>query len=235
MAQQLQVNPVLSLITQRGEALAMGTVSVVKSRSRTAALVLALDRVAPATATRALARANTFVEDMGVLHPVRDLVRNRVRGDKHAAATAPRQPTASMRTRRQIVSEQANINIVQQIYADFGQGKVQAILERMNPDVDWVNAGPLAVPYARGRRGLGEVSEFFSTLAATVDVQSFEPREFFASGDRVVVLGAWSGRAKTTGKPFASDWAMAWTVKAGKVTSFRSYEDTHLVAAAFGA
>jgi ketosteroid isomerase-like protein len=91
------------------------------------------------------------------------------------------------------------------------------------------------VPYARRRRGLDEFSEFFSTLAATVDVQSFEPKEFFAGGDRVVVLGAWSGRAKTTGKPFASDWTMARTVKGGKVTSFRSYEDTHAIAAAFGA
>lgn len=133
------------------------------------------------------------------------------------------------------MNEQANIDTVQQIYADFGQGRIPAILERVGPDVEWVNAGPLAVPYARKRRGLDEVSEFFSTLAATVDVQLFEPKEFFAAGDRVVVLGTWSGRAKATGKPFASDWAMAWTVKGGKVTSFRSYEDTHTVAAAFGA
>ena len=133
------------------------------------------------------------------------------------------------------MNEQANITTVQQLYADFGQGKVPAILERVNPDVDWINAGPPSVPYARRRRGLGEVGEFFSTLAATVEVQSFEPKEFFASGDRVVVLGAWSGRVKATGKPFASDWSMAWTLKAGKVTSFRSYEDTHAIATAFGA
>lgn len=133
------------------------------------------------------------------------------------------------------MSEQANINTIQQIYADFGQGKVEAILERVNPDVEWVNAGPQVVPYARRRRGLEEVGEFFSTLAATVDVQSFQPKEFFASGDRVVVLGNWSGRVKTTGKPFASEWTMAWTLKGGKVTSFRSYEDTHAIAAAFGA
>lgn len=133
------------------------------------------------------------------------------------------------------MSEQANINTVQQMYADFGQGKIEAVLERVNPDVDWINAGPQAVPYARRRRGLEKLGEFFSTLAATVDVQSFEPKEFFASGDRVVVLGAWSGRVKTTGKSFASEWAMVWTLKGGKVTSFRSYEDTHAIAAAFGA
>ena len=132
-------------------------------------------------------------------------------------------------------SEQANIQTVQQLYAEFGQGQIPAILARLSPDVAWVNAGPESVPYARQRRGVDAVQSFFGTLAANVDVQTFEPKEFFASGDRVVVLGAWSGRAKPTGKTFASEWTMAWTLRDGKVTSFRSYEDTHVLAAAFAA
>jgi uncharacterized protein len=133
------------------------------------------------------------------------------------------------------MNEQANIETVQKIYADFGQGNVPAILDRVNADVDWINAGAKEVPYAGRRRGVSEVRDFFSALYACLDVQSFEPKEFFARGDRVIVLGAWSARAKSTGKAFASDWTMAWTVKAGKVTSFRSFEDTHVVAAAFSA
>jgi uncharacterized protein len=133
------------------------------------------------------------------------------------------------------MNEQANIQTVQQIYADFGQGKVQAILDRVNPDVSWVNAGPEVVPYARKRRGLDEVREFFDALYAAVEVQSFEPKEFFADGDRVIVVGAWSGRAKPTGRIFSSEWTMAWTLKAGQVVSFRSYEDTHALAVAFSA
>jgi len=130
-------------------------------------------------------------------------------------------------------SEQANIQTVQQIYVEFGLGQIPAILTRLSPDVVWVNAGPEAVPYARERRGVDAVQSFFGTLAASVEVTTFEPKEFFASGERVVVLGAWSGRAKPTGKPFASDWAMAWTLRGGRVTSFRSYEDTHVLAGAF--
>ena len=133
------------------------------------------------------------------------------------------------------MSEQDNIKTVQQIYADFGQGNISAILSRLSPEVAWVNAGPESVPYARRRQGLDAVHSFFASLDATVEVQSFQPTEFFASGDRVVVLGAWTARAKPTGKPFASEWAMAWTVRDGKVTSFQSYEDTYAVAAAFGA
>ena len=133
------------------------------------------------------------------------------------------------------MSEQQNIQTVQQIYADFGQGNIPAILGRLSPEVAWVNAGPESVPYARRRQGVDAVQSFFASLGAAVEVQSFEPKEFFASGDRVVVLGAWSGQAKPTGKPFASEWAMAWTLRDGKVTSFRSYEDTHAIAAAFAA
>lgn len=133
------------------------------------------------------------------------------------------------------MSEQANIQTVQQMYADFGQGNIPAILAQLNPDVTWVNAGPESVPYARQRRGVDAVQSFFAALGANVEMQSFEPKEFFASGDRVVVLGAWSGRAKPTGRSFVSEWAMAWTVRGGKVTSFRSYEDTHVMVAAFGA
>jgi ketosteroid isomerase-like protein len=133
------------------------------------------------------------------------------------------------------MSEADNIKTVQQIYADFGQGNVPGILGRLSQHVSWVNAGPESVPYARRRKGLEAVASFFESLAASIDVQSFEPKEFFASGDRVVVLGAWSGSAKPTGKPYASEWAMAWTVHDGRVTSFQSYEDTHAIATAFGA
>ena len=95
------------------------------------------------------------------------------------------------------MSEQANIQTVQQIYADFGQGKVQAILDRINPSVDWVNAGPEVIPYARRRTSVEGVRFFFETLATAVEVQSFEPREFFAAGNRVIALGAWSGCARS--------------------------------------
>ena len=129
--------------------------------------------------------------------------------------------------------EAANVQTVQQLYADFGRGDVPAILARLDPDVAWANAGPSAVPYARKRRGIDEVRDFFASIAASVEVQVFEPREYFSQGNRVLVIGRWSGRTKPTGRAFASDWVMAWTLKGGKITSFQSYEDTHQLAQAF--
>lgn len=77
------------------------------------------------------------------------------------------------------------------IRTSFGRGDVPAILAVLNPDVRWVNPGPSSVPYARQRRGLDEVREFFDSIYASVEVTAFEPREYTASGDRVTVTGAW--------------------------------------------
>jgi len=132
------------------------------------------------------------------------------------------------------MNEQANIAKIQSMYAAFGRGDVAAILAEVNPDVRWVNPGPNSIPYARERRGLDEVRQFFDEIYANVEVTSFEPREFFANGERVVALGTWAGRAKPTGRSFADEWAMAFTMKDGKVTSFRAYEDTYAQVQAFG-
>ena len=131
------------------------------------------------------------------------------------------------------MSEQDDVRTVQEIYAAFGRGDIPSILNVVSPNVEWFNAGPTEIPYAGRRRGLDEVKEFFQTLYAMVEPDEFEPQEYLAQGDRVIVLGRWSGRSKTTGRAFESAWAMAWTLQNGKVTSFRSYEDTEAVAAAF--
>ena len=129
--------------------------------------------------------------------------------------------------------ESNNIETIQRLYAAFGRGDIPAILAALDPDVEWVNAGPDAIAYAGARRGVAAVRAFFETLAATVEVRRFEPREFLAAGERVVALGHWAGRIKATGREFASEWAMAWTMRDGRVIAFRSHEDTHAVAMAF--
>ena len=131
------------------------------------------------------------------------------------------------------MNESANIATIQRLYADFGRGDIPALLAALDPEVDWINAGPSTIAYAGTRHGLAQVREFFATLEASIAVQTFEPREFIAQGDRVVALGRWTGRVKATGREYASDWAMAWTVVNGRVTAFQSYEDTHAIATAF--
>lgn len=82
------------------------------------------------------------------------------------------------------------------------------------------------MPFSGKRTGRVSVGEFFSLVADAQDVLQFEPQEFIAQGDKVVVLGHYSWRAKATGKEYNSDFAHVVTIKGGKITSFREYMDT---------
>ena len=70
-------------------------------------------------------------------------------------------------------------------------------------------------------------------MAATADFKRFEPRDFFADGDKVVVLGFYESVIKTTGRTFAAEWVMVFTLRDGKVARFREFTDTVALSAAY--
>ena len=124
------------------------------------------------------------------------------------------------------MSEQENLQLVQELYAAFGRGDVPAILEQMTDDVVWYDPGPPEVPHAGRYRGPQEVGSFFGRLAETLDIEEFAPTEFLAQADRVVVLGSIRARVKNTGRTYDNEWAMTWTLRDGKVAGWQIYEDT---------
>ena len=65
-----------------------------------------------------------------------------------------------------------------------------------------------------------------SALLETLTLEAFEPRQFIAQEDTVVVLGSYRGTARETGRRFATEWAQVFTLREGKVTKFREYADT---------
>ncbi len=131
------------------------------------------------------------------------------------------------------MSEEQNQQTVQGLYEAFGRGDVPTMLAALSDDVDWRLDGPASVPYFGQFKGHGGVVDFLTKLGSNVEMERFEPREFIAKGDKVVVLGGERGRVKSTGQAFDNEWAMVFTFKDGKVTSFRSYEDSGAVAGAF--
>jgi uncharacterized protein len=89
------------------------------------------------------------------------------------------------------------------------------------------------VPFAGKRRGRGAVGEFFSTLASLQDARSFEPREFIAQGDKVVVLGHYVWQVKANERTYESDFAHVFTVRGGQIVAFHEYTDSAAAAKAF--
>lgn len=131
------------------------------------------------------------------------------------------------------MSEQNNVEVVQRAYSNFKSGDVGALLEQMSEDVDWRLPEIEGAPFAGARKGRGQVSEFFTSLADAQDVLSFEPREFVAQGDKVVALGRFNWRVKTTGREYGGDWAHVFTVRDGSIVGFHEYMDSAQAEAAY--
>ena len=127
----------------------------------------------------------------------------------------------------------ANVEVVRGVYAGFLSGDIPAVLRLLAENVEWSVPGSAQVPHAGLRHGPGGVGQFFGAVAGGLDVQHFEPREFFDAGESVFVLGRVRVRAKSTGRPYETEWLHHWKVRDGKITNFREYLDTAAVNAAF--
>jgi ketosteroid isomerase-like protein len=75
-------------------------------------------------------------------------------------------------------------------------------------------------------RGRAAVGEFFKKLDETFEIQRFEPKEFIAQGERVVVLGEDTSRLKATGKVLDYEFVHVFRIRNGKVVNFKEYGDT---------
>jgi uncharacterized protein len=121
----------------------------------------------------------------------------------------------------------ANITLVQGLYAAFGKGDVAGIVAGLTADIDWQTLGQAKdYPIFGQRKGSAAVKEFFAQVAANEDFSDFSPREFFATDNKVFVLGSYAGKITKTGKPFSCEWAHVFTVTGGKVSRFREFTDT---------
>jgi ketosteroid isomerase-like protein len=131
------------------------------------------------------------------------------------------------------MSEQQNIQLLRQAYDAFGRADIAGVLKTLSNNVDWFIPGPAGIiPFAGRRRGPQQVGEFFSLLAETQTAELFEPREFIANQDKVIVLGAQRWRVKSTGRVYEDEWAHVFTIDNGRIIKFQEYHDTAAEAAA---
>lgn len=130
------------------------------------------------------------------------------------------------------MSEQ-NKAIVEQAYNNFKTGNIAALLNVMSDDITWTLPEMEGVPFAGSRTGRTGVGEFFEAVNDSQEVLTFDPRELIAEGDRVVALGSYSWRVRSTGQEFGGDFAHAWTIRDGKTVAFQEYTNTAAVTNAY--
>ena len=125
------------------------------------------------------------------------------------------------------MAEQENVQTIQEAYASFQKGDIQAVLNALTDDVEWVTPGPTGIlPLAGHRQGRDEVGQFFSELNSSEEVEQFDPHEYVAQGNKVVAFVKYRGRVKSTGRNVDADLVHVFTVRDGKIAAFREYYDT---------
>src|SRR4051794_31351416 len=101
----------------------------------------------------------------------------------------------------------ANEAFVKSLYAAYGKGDIPTVLAGLAPDVEWHSGGRAEdFPAFGSRKGHKPVEEFFKTVAANIEFSEFSPREFYAVGDKVFVLGHYAMTLRKNARQAASEW-----------------------------
>ena len=132
------------------------------------------------------------------------------------------------------MSDKGNAELVQNFYDNFLGGDIDAVLALLSPDFAIVYSGPSIIPAAgtwNGHEGFRNWAQ--AALQGHLPPESLNVEEFIAQGETVVVPGHVALRVKTTGKTCETDFLHQFTVRDGKLTSWRDFFDTYAVAQAY--
>jgi ketosteroid isomerase-like protein len=122
---------------------------------------------------------------------------------------------------------QANVKLIQDMYAAFARGDGPAVLGAMDPTIVWNEAENFPYADRNPYSGPAAVAEgIFSRLATEWDNFQANPAEFLDAGDTVVVTGRYTATYKASNKPFDAQFAHFWRVNNDKVVEFHQYTDT---------
>ena len=133
-----------------------------------------------------------------------------------------------------VAQSNPNIVLAESLYAAFGRGDIDSIVDMMAPEaIIGLDGRRSDVPCLGHHKGHAGVRQFFKILAETHDITSFTPQEYYADADKVFVIGRYGWTMKPSGVKGESDWLHVWTIRNGKVAMLRSLNDTALLAEAY--
>jgi uncharacterized protein len=132
------------------------------------------------------------------------------------------------------MNEHTNVAHVEREYAAFLEGDVDAVLEISAADAEYRYPEVEGMPYGGVWRGRDGVRRFFETHDAADEVLELRPTEVIAQRDRVVVLGAFRGRARSTGREWTTGFVHVYTIRDGRTHRFESFFDTSAFLVAHG-
>ncbi len=121
--------------------------------------------------------------------------------------------------------------LIDQIYADFARGDIEAVLENCDHSISFfMVADPKFSKYAGAAVDKHGFRERSASLHEDFEYLGFERIDTIAEGERVVVRNEMHMKRRTTGVTFTMEVADFWTVRDGKAVELVEFYDTALAA-----
>lgn len=95
--------------------------------------------------------------------------------------------------------------------------------------------GPMTVPIYGRFEGKTGVTRFLKILWEIFDTEAFEFRKWANAEGFVFGYGYMRHRVRNTGRVFESEWALVCQISGGLITSYKMFEDTAALQAAYAA
>jgi hypothetical protein len=124
------------------------------------------------------------------------------------------------------MNAQENKRLVMEGYQKYQNGDIPALLQMYHDDAVWIEPDSEHIPFAGTHTGKGEIARFFQDLDRAAQPLRFEPKDFIAEGDKVIVTGEASWLVRDTGRTYDSPWVHVFTLRDGKVSRFQDFHDT---------
>ena len=133
--------------------------------------------------------------------------------------------------------ETANVAVLKDAYRRWHDSRGGSVDHWMSICDENIKFGSLAhgatgVEYLTAYNARDELKKYFNGLLRDWEMIEYRPDEFVAQGDRVVMIGHCSWRAKASGKVVSTPKADVWRFANGKAVEFYEFFDTAQVVAA---
>jgi ketosteroid isomerase-like protein len=114
--------------------------------------------------------------------------------------------------------------VVRRGFAALEAGGVEALIPLLAEDFEVTTPSMLAAE-PDTYRGHDGIRRYFDSFYEAMDEVRFEPRDFVAVGERVVVPFRLSARGRTSGLEFDQSAVMVWRVRGGRASGLELFTD----------
>lgn len=127
-----------------------------------------------------------------------------------------------------------NVEIARRAYEAFNRGGVEAILDFIDPEIEW-HMWERFTRRSRVYHGYDGVRQVLSMFEENLDGFVAEPHDFIETPDHVVVPVRLRGQAKGTGEEQSFELVQVWAARNGRAFRLNVYSELEEALEAVGA